>query len=135
MKKNITEAAKAAKLIREELKKAFPGMKFSVTSDNFSMGDAVRISYQDGPKSDKVEAIVKKYQYGNFNGMEDIYEISNSIEGLFQVKFVTISRRASEEVKAQIRQEIESGNSPLSETGYIDTDIHRAFSQRDYSIN
>lgn len=67
-------AKQVAKNIRKQLKGAFPGVKFSVRSDLSS----VRVSWTDGPTVDKVEAITKRYQGGRFNGMEDIYESSES---------------------------------------------------------
>lgn len=60
--------------IRTELKRAFPGIKFSVRSDSFSGGDSIDISWELGPTADEVQAITAKYQEGHFNGMEDIYE-------------------------------------------------------------
>jgi hypothetical protein len=69
-----SSAKLAAKNIRTELKAAFPGVKFSVTSETFSGGDAVDIGWELGPTTKQVEAITGKYQEGSFNGMEDIYE-------------------------------------------------------------
>lgn len=69
-----SSAKLAAKNIRTELKAAFPGVKFSVTSDTFSGGDSVDIGWELGPTTKQVEAITGKYQEGSFNGMEDIYE-------------------------------------------------------------
>lgn len=57
--------------IRTELKRAFPGVKFSV---RMSGGSAIDVYWTDGPTKSQVETITGKYQYGNFNGMEDIYE-------------------------------------------------------------
>jgi hypothetical protein len=96
--KKKSTAANCAAAIREELKEVFPGVKFSVKSDNFSMGNSVRISYTDGPTTDQVEEITKKYQYGHFNGMEDIYEYSNSREDIPQAKYVSAHRTISDEV-------------------------------------
>lgn len=64
----------AAKNIRTELKAAFPGIRFSVTSETYTGGDSVTISWELGPTTKQVEAITGKYQEGSFNGMEDIYE-------------------------------------------------------------
>jgi hypothetical protein len=91
----MTDQAKAAKAIKQELKKAFPKVKFSVKSESFSMGDAVRVNWEDGPTSDRVNAITAKYQYGTFNGMEDIYENSNDRDDIPQTKFVSLSRDMS----------------------------------------
>lgn len=90
-----TEAAQCAAAIRKELKVNFPTQKFTVQSENYTGGDSVRIRWIDGVKQEAVEDIVDKYQYGHFNGMEDIYEHSNCIEGLPQVKFVFATREFS----------------------------------------
>lgn len=100
--RQLTGAAQAAAAIREELKTKFKGVKFSVTSDNFSMGNSVHISWTDGPTEDEVSAITSKYQYGHFNGMEDIYEYSNSREDIPQAKYVSEHRKQSEETRAAI---------------------------------
>lgn len=63
--------AETSKRIKAELKAAFPETKFSVRSETFSMGNAVRISWSFGPTDKAVCAIVKKYEYGRFDGMTD----------------------------------------------------------------
>lgn len=64
----------AAKNMRIELARAFPGVKFSVRSRRFSGGDAIDVAWTDGPTTAQVDAIVDRYSAGSFNGMEDIYE-------------------------------------------------------------
>lgn len=81
MARTLTPAAETAKLIRKELKAAFPGVKFRVRSRNFSMGDAVDIEWDLGPTTAQVEAVAKKYQDGDFNGMTDSYELDHSRPG------------------------------------------------------
>lgn len=44
-----------AQLIRQALKIAFPGVRFSVTSDSFANGTSVSIAYKDGPTRKQVE--------------------------------------------------------------------------------
>jgi hypothetical protein len=63
----------AAKGIRVELKQAFPGIKFSVRTSYYSMGDSIHIAWDFGPKTDEVKHIVNKYQEGSFDGMTDSY--------------------------------------------------------------
>lgn len=63
----------AAKNIRIELARAFPGIKFSVKSERFSMGDSIDVKWEDGPNSDQVDEILDKYKAGSFDGMEDLY--------------------------------------------------------------
>lgn len=65
---SITEVAK---LIRAELKKAFPDTKFSVRSQSYSMGCHINISYTDGPPAKAVEAITDKFCGKTFDGMDD----------------------------------------------------------------
>lgn len=99
--RKLTPAAEAAKMIRAELKKTFPNVKFSVTSENYSMGDSVRINWTDGVTTEQVNEIVKKYQYGHFDGMTDCYEFSNNREDIPQAKFVMTTRNYSDEIRQQ----------------------------------
>lgn len=92
--------AAASSAIKAELNQAFPGIKFSVKSSSFSGGDSVHIDWTDGPKTKEVEEISGKYQYGHFNGMEDIYENTNSRDDIPQAKYVSESRHQSEQVTA-----------------------------------
>lgn len=63
--------ALAAKNIKAELARAFPGVKFSVRSDSFSMGNSVDVSWTDGPTTAEVDAIIGKYEHSSFDGMTD----------------------------------------------------------------
>ena len=66
----------ASKNIKRELKHAYPNVKFSVRYEHHG---CIRIEYSDKDLSIKeVEKIAKKYQSGDFNSMEDIYEYSHS---------------------------------------------------------
>lgn len=96
-------SALCATAIREELKKEFQGFKFSVTCSNYSNGNSVDISWTDGPTTAQVEEFTNKYQYGHFNGMEDIYEHSNSREDIPQAKYVQTSRSRSNEADEIIK--------------------------------
>ncbi|MGD8116952.1 LPD29 domain-containing protein [Vibrio sp. TRT 29B02] len=66
-----SELAHVADNIRKELK---PLGKFSVRTRHSS----VYVSWEDGANMDAVKAITDKYKGGSFNGMEDIYEHSES---------------------------------------------------------
>ena len=130
-KRTLTGAALCAASIRTELKNNFPTYKFSVTSDNFSGGDSVRISWKDGPTTKQIDSIVNKYQYGHFNGMEDIYEYSNNIEGLPQTKYVSTSREINPELKNRLLPEFEklykSDEPEYSRNSTVNT-LHRILS-------
>ena len=96
-----TASAMASSLIKKELRKAFPKTKFSVRSDNFANGSSVDISWTDGPTTNQVDKISKKYQYGHFDGMIDMYEYSNNREDIPQAKWVQTSRDLSNEMRLQ----------------------------------
>jgi hypothetical protein len=88
----------AAKNIRIELARAFPGVKFSVKSSRFSGGDSITVRWIDGPTSQQVDDIADKYQAGSFNGMEDIYEYSHSAwrDAFGDAKYVHSDRENSD---------------------------------------
>lgn len=102
-KGHLSSHAAAAAAIRAELKEAFPDIKFSVTSESFSMGNSVRVKWTDGPTSEQVESISGKYQFGSFNGMEDIYEYTNCREDIPQAKYVHETREISEANREALR--------------------------------
>ena len=64
--------AATAKLVRAALKKAFPGVKFSVRSSTYSGGASMRVGWVDGPKTKEVEAVTSAYCGGGFDGMIDM---------------------------------------------------------------
>lgn len=88
----------AAKEIRKQLKRAFPGVKFSVRYKSFAGGDSVDIRWNNGPTSKAVQDITKCYEYGHFNGMEDIYEYSNVDNNIPQVKYVMTHRDIDDDI-------------------------------------
>jgi hypothetical protein len=92
-----SQQAQAAAEIRTILKTKFPGIKFRVTSEGYSMGDNVNVSWTDGPKREDVESLICQYQYGNFNGMEDIYENTNSRDDIPQTKYLFCERSVGSE--------------------------------------
>jgi len=98
-KRTLTAAAQTSKAIKAELKKAYPKTRFSVKSSNFANGNSVDIFWTNGATANKVEEYTAKFQKGSFNGMEDIYENSNSRDDIPQAKFVSTSRRPSEELE------------------------------------
>lgn len=59
----------AAKLIRKELKAAFPGTKFRVYQG--AGGGCINIKYVDGPALADVKALIGKYESKGFDGMTD----------------------------------------------------------------
>lgn len=102
--KAVTRSAETAKKIRVDLKAAFPTIKFSVTSDSFSMGDSVDVRWENGPTQAQVRAVIDKYQDGSFDGMNDIYVYDRSTVG--GTKYVCCKREFSEENRVRMMQEI-----------------------------
>ena len=64
--------AESAKLVRVALKKAFPGIKFSVRSSVYSGGASIRVGWVDGPSEKEVKSVVSAYEGGRFDGMIDM---------------------------------------------------------------
>lgn len=64
--------ADTAKMIRKDLKAAFPGVKFSVRSHSYAGGASIDIRWTDGPTSTQVDAITGRYQGSAFDGMVDL---------------------------------------------------------------
>jgi hypothetical protein len=65
-------AADTARLIRSALKLAFPGFKFSVTSDSYSGGSSVRVKWTDGPSEAHVDDALSGFAGHGFDGMIDM---------------------------------------------------------------
>ena len=85
-----TTAAEAAKLLRKDLKAAFPSFKFRVLCKTYSMSSHIRIECPDRADKCKVQEIADKYRLGHFDGMTDSYIYSNRNDKLPQVKFIFV---------------------------------------------
>lgn len=94
-----TTSAKTAKHCKQFLQNKFPDIKFSVTSSNFAGGNSISVKWEDGVDSDLIKPITNAYQYGNFNGMIDMYEMNNRNDSIPQVKYATTSRSFSNEAQ------------------------------------
>jgi len=70
--RDYISAADTAICVRAALKRHFPEIKFSVTSENYSMGCAVRVSWTDGPLGADVNKITSRYSFAGFDGMIDM---------------------------------------------------------------
>jgi len=76
----MNQTATAA-VVKQYVKKMYPNVVVSATSDSFSMGNSVSIYISDekGNEVDNniisdVQAFGSQFVYGKFNGMEDMYE-------------------------------------------------------------
>ncbi len=95
-----TTAAQAATFIRHELKIYFPVIKFTVRSHNYSGGHSVNVGWENGPTTERVDKIIKKYQGGTFDGMTDCYIADNRRKDIPQVDYVFSNREIAEEIFA-----------------------------------
>lgn len=121
----MTPHAEVAKLIRRELKAKFKGVKFSVRSESFSGGNAVRVRWEDGPHENEVEAITSKYRAGDFDGMNDMYVYSGEKKDHPTVKYVSLSRDYSDEL---VEKEIDA---LVEEYGIKDPDDYNEWLELD----
>ncbi len=64
--------AETAKLVRAELAKHFPGVKFSVRSQSYSGGASITVSWTDGPRASLVDPILNCFEGRSFDGMNDL---------------------------------------------------------------
>jgi len=102
MEKQISSHAAVAKAIRQYMKaNGIPGR---VTSNSYAGGSSVNVSVEDlAPDvSEKLKEFADQYEMGHFNGMEDIYEYSNSRDDIPQVQFVFVQNRPSEAMRQKI---------------------------------
>ena len=107
--RQLSGAALTAKVIKKRLSALYPMVKFSVTSDVFSMGNSVDIRWTDGPRPEAVEEITKQYQCGSFDGMHDTYNykaIDPSL-GCEGAKYVQCHRSMSVKHRAMLAAKAE----------------------------
>ena len=100
----LSEHARAAKNLKTELQRAFPGTKFAARSSSFSGGDSIDIRWTLGPTAKEVGEIADKYQEGHFDGMIDLYENDRSAYGeavdkvLGRAKYVSEQRETPDDL-------------------------------------
>ena len=58
----FVDVKQTAKMIRQDLKKAFPGANFSVRLSRYSMGSSVDVRWVDGPAQKDVETIIEVHE-------------------------------------------------------------------------
>ena len=132
--KNRNALVTAAKNIRRELAAAFPGVKFSVTTERYSGGDHAAIHWTDGPSAPAVDKIVDKYQGSDFDGMQDLsIDRSNAwIEVFGEAKYVQTSRTISDRYRYEAAAlalscfslKYPEGAREVSESGDIDLNLN-----------
>ena len=95
--------ADTAKRVRADLKAAWPGVKFSVRTRQYS---TIYVDWSDGPRETAVEALLAKYEYGYFDGMDDSYHYTggNVVDGVdYSVKYLFTNRHYSDAAEGRFR--------------------------------
>lgn len=100
--------AMGAKNLKTHLGRRYRGVKFSVTSSTFTGGDAINISWTDGPLTADVKTIAGKYEEGSFNGMDDRYTYNGSIfpKVFGGAKYVMCQRDSSGEAIKKVAKKL-----------------------------
>lgn len=100
-----------AKLLRKNLKAAFPGVKFSVRSSRYAGGASIDVRWTDGPTEAEVKPTLSLFAGATFDGMTDMKTHHSSIlvdeDGVpetvhFGANYVFGSRDVSPEWVAEI---------------------------------
>lgn len=124
MKTQSTHAL-TAKAIRKELKAAFPGITFSVTSQSFAGGNSVHVEWTNGPITKEVSKITGKFEYGHFDGMNDCYEYTNCREDIPQVKYVQNRRNVSEDIMQTLFEKYRKHYAGWENLTFLDECCHK----------
>lgn len=108
--------AETAKLIRKDLKKNFPTIKFSVHSKTYSMGASIRINWTDGPTSDQVSSVTCVYEGKGFDGMIDLayYKTSYILPSGEVCRYHTEGTEGSGGAHRRVDNELPEGAEPVS---------------------
>lgn len=68
---------KTTSIIKKHCLNKFNISKIEIKTDSFSGGSSMAVTYYSPEPIKQLEDFIKNFQYGHFNGMEDIYEYSN----------------------------------------------------------
>jgi len=101
-----SEVAQCATLIRQDLKKNFPNIKFRVQSQSYTGGNSIRVKYENAIPTEAIENLLAKYQDGHFDGMTDCYNYDKNPENLPRTKYLFVEREVSEENREKIKKQI-----------------------------
>lgn len=71
--KNMSTHALAAKMIKADLKKLFPKIKFSVKSHEYTGSTAIDVDWFDGPSIPAIDGGIRKYKRGDPDGKANGY--------------------------------------------------------------
>lgn len=64
--------AETAKILRQALKREFPGTKFSVRSKTYAGGASISVDYSDDLDREHIRRVCDQFAGGRFDGMTDL---------------------------------------------------------------
>ena len=94
---------KTTSIIKSHCLKTWPISKIDVSTEVYSDGSSMDVTYYAPQKIEALESFIDNFQYGHVDGMQDMYEYSNSqdiiVAGhiLQQYKYVRVEFEESEE--------------------------------------
>jgi hypothetical protein len=99
--KTKSNHALAAALVKAYAKNVLGIAKVSTKSDSYSGGSSITVTVIDQHPDtvDALKSYVSQFQYGKFDGMNDIYEYTNRNADLPQVKYAFVNNEKSAELK------------------------------------
>ena len=88
--KKLSQAAQVAKLLKQKGKEL--GLKVKASSQYFSMGNSVTVKVLAGSDEavKKLKDYSKQFEYGTFDGMNDIYNVDNARDDIPQTKYLFV---------------------------------------------
>ena len=75
-----SDRRKTTNIIKAHCMKTWQIAKIEVGTEVFSGGDSMRVTYHSPEPIPELESFIKGFQYGHFNGMEDIYETNDNYQ-------------------------------------------------------
>lgn len=103
------EATEAARLLRTDLKKAFPTTKFSVRTAHAT---SLYVRWNDGPTQTQVDRIGDRYASASFDSMADLTTYADSTHPVtgervhYLSRYVTATREIGQEFAQQVLEHV-----------------------------
>jgi hypothetical protein len=101
MKKQMSEHAQVAKLLKQKAKQL--GLEAKSSSQTYSGGTNAKIWIYSGGDQEvqELKDYANQFEYGEFDGMTDCYNVTNSRDDIPQVKYLFVNdERASQIMKS-----------------------------------
>jgi len=102
MARQLSRYARAGQMIRSFMREQ--GIVGSVRGQSYAGGSSINIHVEDMQPAalQALERFARQFEYGSFNGMEDIYEYNNVNDDLPQVSYVFVNNNISNGLRQAI---------------------------------